>query len=161
MNMIDTYDNAKCLSEILLSEMTLNDAKANIAMIGQRWMESEEYRQSLLESISEICDEKQIQQILEKSEALRLEYQYRNSTPEMIQKLEEYHCTQPFVVLNKEDALNDLSEGYPVFIINKEGEYTIANSENDILLALSKNNLLATSQFAIDDIMENLLDMDD
>ena len=158
MNKIDTYELSKEISDVLSTEMNANAVKQKFAALSVTCLSSEEQRQALVQAIQDKCDPQKAEEIFSYTDKLVDEYTWRNTDDDMKKQLDAYHCTEPFVVLpDREQVMQYFEDKYPVFAIEKDGTYTVCQTEFDIKAAEERECLFGTSQFAIDDVMDYIL----
>lgn len=158
MNKIDTYEISKEVSDILASELSANALRQKFAALSVTCLSSEEQRQALVQAIEDKCDPSLAKEVFAYADNLLDEHMWRNTTPEMKAKLKERGCDEPFVVCTKtSEAVDAVTSGYPIFAIRGDGTYYVCQSELDIKQAEQDGCIFGTSQFAMDDIMEKIL----
>ena len=155
---IDTYNIEKDIQNVTLRDMSISEYEAQYVMLGSQYVAAEIEKQALTESINKNLDKEMAEKVMKDADMMIEAHASRNTTEQMKETLKAYNCDKNVVLCSTVEAENNLDEGYPVFAINKNGEMVALSDKMSILQAEKNGDLLATSQFAIDDMMESILE---
>ena len=157
MNRVNTYELAKEISDVLASKPDKAKMEEEYRMLSCTCLSIEAQRQALIRAIEAKCSNELQEEIFELTDQLYEEYDWRYTTDEMKEKLKEYNCNNPLVILaDSKKAMLYMEHGYIVWALKKDGTSTLCESEADIKQAEENGCLLTTNQFAVEDVMAHI-----
>ncbi len=167
--MISTYEIEKKRHELMLKNARGEaDAKEFVDAFLEASVMAAEYKESrdaLLESINKTVTKEVADEIIGEADLLASEYDYRFVSKENIAKLEEYGYTKPIVPVDYEEAMEYMDDGYPVFLLNKDGTEKVAGMGFDVERHIKDGGMVGVLQFAAEDketsFLEDVLGSDE
>lgn len=157
--LIDTYELEKKVNTVLRQELSARELKKEYASLADEYFTDNIFFQAFQEAVENNIPKTVVEKILEDTNKLVAEYSNRYMTEDIIKALTEYGYSKPVVPRTEEQALEDLSEGYTILLLNRDGTENFATSPFDIKNHIANGGMVATPSFTIDDIAEKMYEV--
>ncbi len=162
MSKIDTYDLEKEQHELLRKEQygQLDKGELIKAYINSstKAIEYKKTLEAIDSSLNKNIDKDSLEKIHTDVKKLIDEYDFRYLSPEEMEMLEDYGYTDPIApVLTLEAALEYMDNGYPVYLLHRDGTATVAQMGINIERHLNNDGLVGVTPFAKMDMNMKLI----